>query len=75
MRLLRFAEVKKRIPISRQTVWRMTRAGKFPQSYAIAGGRVRGWLESDIEKLIQDLLENGAAPCALPTPRRVKKSS
>ena len=52
MRLLRLNEVRQRVPLSKQTIWRLQRASKFPKSYPIAGGRARGFLESEIDAYI-----------------------
>jgi prophage regulatory protein len=50
-RLIRFAEVKHRVGLSRSTVWRLEKANQFPKSIRISSGR-RGWLESDISAWI-----------------------
>ena len=51
-RLLRFPEMKPRIgDLSRSTVWRLERAGKFPARRQISTNSV-GWLESEIDAWI-----------------------
>lgn len=51
--ILRFPEVKKRTGVSRSTVWRLERAGLFPQRVRI-GMRGVGWYESEIDKFLAD---------------------
>ena len=46
-RLLPWPQVKQRIPLSRTTVWRRVRDGRFPRPLQISAGRV-AWLESEI---------------------------
>jgi prophage regulatory protein len=50
-RLIRFAEVKHRVGLSRSTVWRLEKANQFPKSIRISSGR-RAWLESAIDDWI-----------------------
>jgi prophage regulatory protein len=52
-RLLRKSEVCRRVTLSAPTIWRLERAGKFPQSIRISPGAV-AWRESDIEALIAE---------------------
>ena len=50
-RLLRAPEVQARIGLSDTTIWRLTRAGRFPRAIRISPGAV-AWRESDIEAWI-----------------------
>ena len=50
-RFLTWREVEARVPLSRQTVWRMERYGLFPARVKISLGRV-GWREGEIEAYI-----------------------
>lgn len=52
MRLLRAGEVSQRIGVSRTTLWRMERDGRFPNRRRISDNIV-GWLESDVNEWIQ----------------------
>ncbi len=47
-RLLPWRELKRSIPLSRSTVWRLVRDGKFPAPLRISPGRV-AWPENEIE--------------------------
>jgi prophage regulatory protein len=46
-RLLSWPEVKARVGLSRTSVWRLEREGKFPKRVRILPGRV-AWRESEI---------------------------
>ncbi len=50
-RILRFPQVKARIPLSRPSIWRLERDGKFPKRLQISANAV-GWLESEIDAWI-----------------------
>ena len=47
-RILRMAELKTRIGLSRSTIYEFQNSGHFPRSVSL-GSRAVGWLESDIE--------------------------
>jgi prophage regulatory protein len=47
VRLLSWVEVQKIVPLSRSTVWRRIRDGRFPVPLQISPGRV-AWLEQEI---------------------------
>lgn len=51
-RLIRFKDVKERVGISRSTVWRMEREGKFPSRRLISKNSV-AWVEKEIETWIE----------------------
>ncbi|CAN5308033.1 hypothetical protein BH10PSE1_BH10PSE1_13710 [soil metagenome] len=46
-RILFWPQVKRIVPFSRSTVWRMQRIGAFPLSVQVSKGRV-GWWESEL---------------------------
>src|SRR5262249_47961604 len=48
-RLLRFQEVDRRVGLSRSSLWRMERAGRFPQRHRLSANSV-GWWEPDIDE-------------------------
>ena len=51
-RLLRYPDVKPRIGgLARSTVWRLEKAGKFPEHRQISANAV-GWLESEIDEWV-----------------------
>tara|TARA_B100000315_G_scaffold147139_1_gene136146 strand:- start:1052 stop:1252 length:201 start_codon:yes stop_codon:yes gene_type:complete len=52
MRILNAAEVGRCTNLSRVTIWRMERSGKFPPRVSISANRV-GWREDEIEAWIE----------------------
>jgi prophage regulatory protein len=46
-RILRWREVAERVNLSRTTVWRLTKFGRFPRAVKISDGAV-GWRETEI---------------------------
>ncbi len=50
-KILRFPEVEEKIGLSRSTVWRLEKTGKFPQRVRI-GLRGIGWYESEIDDFL-----------------------
>jgi prophage regulatory protein len=46
-RLIAWPELRRRIPLSRSTIWRRIRDGNFPAPIQISPGRV-AWLDRDI---------------------------
>ena len=53
-KLLRFPQVKEITGLSRTTLWRLEKAGKFPKSRAISS-RMTVWLESEVLAWIHGL--------------------
>ena len=51
LRLLRFAEVRRRTGLSRSTIWRMERGGTFPKRIRISVNVV-AWREDEVIKWI-----------------------
>lgn len=51
-RLLRFSEIRKMIGLSRSTIWRLEKLGRFPKSRKISE-RATGWLLSEINEWLQ----------------------
>lgn len=60
-RFLTWPEVHERVRLSRSTVWRLQRAGKFPPRVRISLGCVR-WRESDIDALVAGTWTPGETP-------------
>jgi predicted DNA-binding transcriptional regulator AlpA len=48
-RFLRFHDVSRRVGLSRSSLWRMERAGRFPQRHQLSANSV-GWWEPDIDE-------------------------
>jgi prophage regulatory protein len=59
-RIMPAAEVARATGLSRTTIWRMERDGKFPARRQVHGHRV-GWLESEVDAWIQARPLVGAA--------------
>ena len=51
-RILRVRAVCERIGLSRPTLWRMVKAGQFPQPFQLASPSSVGWLASEIDAWI-----------------------
>lgn len=49
MRIIRIKEVLARTGLSRTTVWRRERAGRFPPRRDLGGGLV-GWVDAEVEE-------------------------
>lgn len=52
-RVIRKPEVMGRIQLSDATIWRMEKAGRFPQRIQLGGNSV-GWFESEVEAWLQE---------------------
>ena len=53
MRILREPEVLKMVGLSRVTIWRWERDGKFPKRRRLGASAV-GWLETEVEEWIEE---------------------
>jgi predicted DNA-binding transcriptional regulator AlpA len=51
-RIMNTPEVVEATGVSRTTLWRLEREGKFPRRRQLIGHRI-GWLESEIDEWIQ----------------------
>lgn len=51
-RLLRQAEVRQRVGLSRSSLWRWEREGKFPRRRRIGRNTV-GWMESEVDAFVE----------------------
>ena len=59
-RFLRLAEVQRRVPYSRSTIYQLINRGEFPRPISI-GARAVAWLESDIDAWIEARVANRRA--------------
>ena len=50
-RVLSWSQVRQRVPLARTTVWKLRRAGVFPQPIRLSAGRV-GWVEKSIDEWV-----------------------
>ncbi len=57
-KILRLPEVKDRTGLSRSAIYEQMAEGTFPEPYAI-GRRAVGWLESEIEEWLNNLVAAG----------------
>lgn len=57
-KFLRLAEVRRRVPYSRSTIYLKVSRGEFPQPSSL-GARAVAWLESDIDKWIASRIAKG----------------
>jgi len=57
-RVLRFEEVRSRVALSRTTVWRLERAGKFPKRRQLGENSV-GWIEAEVDSWVKCRLSAG----------------
>ena len=56
-RILRVKDVSKKTGLSKSYIYALAKEGKFPESIRlIEGGTAVGWLESDIDKWIDDCI-------------------
>jgi prophage regulatory protein len=55
-RFLRLAEVRRRVPYGRASIYRLIAAGQFPRPYNL-GARAVAWLETDIDAWIHARIE------------------
>jgi prophage regulatory protein len=62
-RLIRKSEVLRRVPYSHTTLWRLERAGKFPQRVRL-GDQAIAWFEDEVDAWIASRIrEGGKKPC------------
>jgi prophage regulatory protein len=53
-RIIRIAELCRKVGLGRTTLWRMERDGEFPQRRQLGRGQV-GWIESEVDAWIHSL--------------------
>lgn len=59
-RILRWTEVASRIPFSKSHAYALQAQGKFPKPVKLVeGGRAVGWLETDVDRFIEDRISDG----------------
>lgn len=54
--ILRRRQVEVRTGLSRSTIYERVRAGTFPAPLQLGIGKAVGWLESDVDRWISDLV-------------------
>lgn len=60
-RFLRLSEVRRRVPYSRATIYRLMNEGRFPRSISL-GEHAVAWRESDLVKWMQSRIDNSNSP-------------
>ena len=59
MRVLRWNQLRDRVPAGRTTVWRWERDGKFPKRFKIGPNSV-GWMESEVNDWLKSARDAGS---------------
>ena len=62
MKLIRIKELEEITGLSRTTIWRLEKNGKFPKKVKISS-RLIGWRSSDIENWIKNINKEGETKC------------
>jgi prophage regulatory protein len=57
--ILRKRDVLKRTGLSDTTIWRLERAGKFPQRMQLTEAGSVGWREDEVERWVHDRIRAG----------------
>jgi prophage regulatory protein len=55
-RLLRLPKVCDRTGYKRDAIYKLVRAGKFPQPVKLPGGRASAWVETEIDAVVTDAI-------------------
>lgn len=55
IQLLKLAQVQELLPVSKTTLWRYIRAGKFPEPKKL--GRSAFWVKEDVENAIREMVK------------------
>ncbi len=63
-KVLGAAEVYEKTGLSRRTVYRLLQAGLFPEPFSLPGLRKRVWLESTIDRWIDEAAEGSVEEAA-----------
>jgi len=53
LRVIRYPELFKMVPLCRSQIWRLEKQGHFPKSIPL-GGNSKGWFLSDIEAWLNE---------------------
>jgi prophage regulatory protein len=51
-RILRWRELRLRVNLSRSTVWRLVRAGRFPAPIPLSSAAAVGWSSKEVDEWI-----------------------
>jgi len=66
IKILKFNELKKYIPLSRSSIWRRIKNGNFPKAINLGGSdapnSAKGWLESDVISWIEKQQDHQNSP-------------
>jgi prophage regulatory protein len=79
--ILRWRAVSARTGLSRPTIWRLVREGRFPRPVQLSSAQAVGWLASEVETWIQariaqrDQQEPRQSPISPGRPRKAAAAS
>ena len=57
-KIVRWAELKPILGLSRMTIYRLESAGEFPKRIQLGSGNSVGWLEHEVEQWLADRIAN-----------------
>ena len=73
MEIFLWPELHEKISLSRTTIWRLERQGKFPKRRILSPNRV-GWLRHEVEEFLENLKTGMAPPPAEALKKRAATS-
>jgi prophage regulatory protein len=76
LRVLRFAEVRQKTGLGRDSIYRLPKTGGFPRPFKLSL-RASGWYEHEIDEWIEKRAatrDNGTAPVVTPPPNKVTRA-
>ena len=59
--LIRMPQVRELCPLSKPSLYRLIREGKFPAPISLGGGRAVAWLRREVEDFVRERIEERAA--------------
>ncbi|NEX62465.1 helix-turn-helix transcriptional regulator [Noviherbaspirillum galbum] len=65
--ILRRKSVEERTGLSRSTIYQRICQGKFPRQVGLGGQRIVGWVESEIDRWIEERIEESKQTVSAPT--------
>jgi prophage regulatory protein len=59
--LIRMPQVRELCPLSKPSLYRLMREGKFPAPVSLGGGRAVAWIRREVEAFVRERIEERAA--------------